>query len=114
MRTNVRVVIAGLLPLAVIRSARGAAGDLYPAFDVDPLLGSGSFGPGIFVSDQHENANYYARGLALDGDGRIILAFGGERVHRLLPHGLPDPEFGQDGSVLLGGVADVAVDAADQ
>ena len=108
------MVVAGLLLLAVAQGARAAAGDLDPIFGVDPVLGAGPFGPGVFVTDRHENANYDGRGLALHGDGKIVLAFGGERVHRLLPHGVPDPEFGEDGSAPLGGVADVAVDAADQ
>lgn len=114
MGTNARSIVAGLLLVAVAQGARGAAGDLDPTFGVDPVLGSGPFGPGVFVSDRQENANYDGRGLALHADGKIVIAFGGERVHRLLPHGVPDSEFGQDGSAPLGGVADVAVDAADQ
>jgi uncharacterized delta-60 repeat protein len=92
--------------------ARGAAGDLDPSFGVDPVLGPGPYGAGIFVSDRLE-IREYGRGLALQGDGKILFTFGGTWVQRLFAAGIPDTAFGTSGAQGLGGVVDVAVGAGD-
>src|SRR5215470_14763826 len=90
--------------------ARSAPGDLDAAFGVDPVAGPGPFGPGVMVSDRHEQSAY-ARGLALAGDGKIVFALGQTNyVERRLPDGLPDESFGAHGSAVAGrfNLADVA------
>jgi uncharacterized delta-60 repeat protein len=106
----VRYLTLVMLCAVFAAGARGAPGDLDPSFGVDAVLGSGPYGPGIFVSDRTE-IREYGRGLALQSDGKILFTFGNNRVHRLLAAGIPDAAFGTNGAQGLGGVVDVAVDA---
>jgi uncharacterized delta-60 repeat protein len=108
----VRYLTLVMLCTLFAAGARGAPGDLDSSFGVDPMLGPGPYGPGMFVSD-HRETREYGRGLALQGDGKILFTFGGIRVQRLLAAGLPDGAFGTNGAQSLGGVVDVAVDAGD-
>ena len=105
----VTLCVAGL---GLAASARGAPGDLDPGFGVDPVLGAGPYGPGVVVSDRHEGSAY-ARGLALQGDGKIVFALGGTSViERRLPDGLLDTSFGPyHGDVVIspGQVLDIAI-----
>jgi uncharacterized delta-60 repeat protein len=106
----VRYLTLVMLCTVFAAGARGAAGDLDPSFGVDPMLGPGPYGPGIFVSDRLE-IREYGRGLALQSDSKILFTFGGSWVQRLLAGGIPDGAFGMNGAQGLGGVVDVGVDA---
>lgn len=100
----VTLCVAGL---GLAASTRAAPGDLDPTFGVDPILGAGPFGPGVVVSDRHEG-NAYARGLALQSDGKILFALGGtDIIERRLPDGLRDESFGPYHGVVVTGVANV-------
>lgn len=60
----------------------------------DPTFGNSGH---VLVSSEDE-----AKGLAIDAEGRVLLA-GGQRVLRFLPDGTLDSSFGSAGTVLLAG-----------
>jgi uncharacterized delta-60 repeat protein len=83
--------LALLLVAAPVASA--APGDLDP-----------SFGSGGMVKLLESNEEAWAEGIAIQPDGKIVLAGqekGNAVVLRLLPNGQPDPGFGSGGKVTL-------------
>lgn len=93
--------VVGALVSAVVASALA----WYPAGaadgDLDPTFGAG--GTGKVVADF--GAEESARGVAIQADGRIVVAgtgCGGDiLVARFLPDGTPDPGFDDDGRVCI-------------
>jgi uncharacterized delta-60 repeat protein len=87
------VALVALFLLAFASSASAAPGDLDP-----------SFGSGGVVKLLESNEESWAEGIAVQSDGKVVLA-GGEKgnavVLRLLPNGQPDPSFGSGGKVAL-------------
>lgn len=85
------LILCGLLAAAPAASA--APGDLDP-----------SFGSGGMVKLLESNEESWAEGIAIQPDGRIVIAGqekGNAVVLRLLASGQPDPGFGSGGKVTL-------------
>lgn len=114
-----RVVVAG-----AIRIAGGDEELALVRFNADGSFDT-DFGDGGRVVTRLSPNNDYARGVAVDSEGRIAVAgsdgttapFGRLCVMRYLADGSPDPDFGDDGVVTgldYGGANGLTLDAADR
>jgi uncharacterized delta-60 repeat protein len=92
-RRSLPLLLSLLILLVAAPAASAAPGDLDP-----------SFGSGGMVKLLESNEESYAEGIAIQPDGKIVLAGeekGNAVVLRLLPNGQPDPSFGTGGKVTL-------------